>query len=238
MAISKVLRQLPDTRLGILAAHLGKGVLKDQETLRSTPPLAAASGRTSFHFGAVTLLMLLGLSTMLTTAAAQASEWNIDHLMQSLAHTKPGRATFVEKKFLTMLEKPIESSGRLRFIAPDSLEMHTLKPKNELMLIQGDVLTIDHQDIHLQDHPELLAFIDSIRGTLTGNQQMLKQFFRLSLSGSEGNWTLTMLPRQKKLADLVQYIQVNGSNNSVTSIETLKTNRDRSLITITKSPAP
>ncbi|EGQ63906.1 putative transmembrane protein, partial [Acidithiobacillus sp. GGI-221] len=71
------------------------------------------------------------------------------------------------------------------------------QPKNEVMLIQGDVLTIDHQDIHLQDHPELLAFIDSIRGTLTGNQQMLKQFFRLSLSGSEGNWTLTMLPRQK-----------------------------------------
>ena len=237
MAISKVLRQLLDTRLGILVAHLEKSFLKDQVVARSTPPLAAASGRTSFHSGAAILLMLLGLSTMLT-AAAQASEWNIDHLMQSLAHTKPGRATFVEKKFLTMLEKPIESSGRLRFIAPDSLQMHTLKPTNEVMLIQGDVLTIDHQDIHLQDHPELLAFIDSIRGTLTGNQQMLEQFFRLSLSGSEGNWTLTMLPRQKRLADLVQYIQVNGSNDTVTSIETLKTNRDRSLITITKSPTP
>ena len=237
MAISKVLRQLLDTQLGIRVAHLEKGFLKDQAASHRTPPLAAASGRTSFHSGAAILLMLLGLSTMLT-AVAQASEWNIDHLMQSLAHTKPGRATFVEKKFLTMLEKPIESSGRLRFIAPDSLEMHTLKPKNEVMLIQGDVLTIDHQDIHLQDHPELLAFIDSIRGTLTGNQQMLEQFFRLSLNGSEGNWTLTMLPRQKKLADLVQYIQVNGSNNTVTSIETLKTNRDRSLITITKSPTP
>ncbi|MCR2831518.1 outer membrane lipoprotein carrier protein LolA [Acidithiobacillus ferrooxidans] len=238
MAISKVLRQLLDTRIGILVAHLKKDFLKDQATSPGTPPLAAASGQTSFHSGAVILLMLLGISTMLTAAAAQASEWNIDHLMQSLAHTKPGRATFVEKKFLTILEKPIESSGRLRFIAPDGLEMHTIKPKNEVMLIQGDVLTIDHQDIHLQDHPELLAFIDSIRGTLTGNQQMLKQFFRLSLSGSEGNWTLTMLPRQKKLADLVQYIQVNGSNDTVTSIETLKTNRDRSLITITKSPTP
>ena len=237
MAISKVLRQLLDTRLGILVAHLEKAFLKDQATSRSTPPLAAASGRTSFHFGPAILLMLLGLSTMLT-AAAQASGWNIDHLMQSLAHTKPGRATFVEKKFLTMLEKPVESSGRLRFIAPDSLEMHTIKPKNEVMLIQGDMLTIDHQDIHLQNHPELLAFIDSIRGTLTGNQQMLEQFFRLSLNGGEGNWTLTMLPRQKRLADLVQYIQVNGSNDTVTSIETLKTNRDRSLIIITKSPTP
>ncbi|MCL4525025.1 MAG: outer membrane lipoprotein carrier protein LolA [Gammaproteobacteria bacterium] len=237
MAISKVLPQLLDTWVGILVAHLEKAFLKDQATSRSTPPLVATSGRTSFHSGAAILLMLLGLSTMLT-AAAQASEWNIDHLMQSLAHTQPGRATFVEEKFLTMLEKPIESSGRLRFIAPDSLEMHTLKPKNEVMLVQGDVLTIDHQNIHLQDHPELLAFIDSIRGTLTGNQQMLEQFFRLSLNGSEGKWTLTMVPRQKKLADMVQYIQVNGSNDTVTSIETLKTNRDRSLITITKSPTP
>jgi hypothetical protein len=237
MAISEALQQLLDTPVRILLAHLEKSFLKDRATSCSASPLSAAPGRTTFHSGAAILLVLLGLGTMLT-AAAQASEWNIDHLMQSLAQTKSGRARFVEKKFLTMLEKPIESSGRLRFIAPDSLEMHTLKPKNEVMLIQGDVLTVDHQDIHLQDHPELLAFIDSIRGTLTGNRQMLEQFFRLSLNGSEGNWTLTMLPRQKKLVELIQHILVSGSNDTVTGIEILKTNHDRSLITIIKSPTP
>ena len=222
MTISEVLRQLRDTRV----------------TSRSSAPSPTATpGRIFFHLGAAILLALLSLSTALA-ATAQASEWNIDHLMQSLSHAKPGRARFVEKKSLTMLENPIESSGRLRFIAPDILEMHTLKPKNEVMRIQGDVLTIDHQDIPLEDHPELQAFIDSIRGTLTGNRQMLERYFHLSLDGSKGNWTLTMLPRQKKLADLIQHILVSGSNDTVTGIEILKTNRDRSLITIIPSPTP
>jgi len=177
------------------------------------------------------------LSAMLMLPA-QAAEWNIDQLMRSLAQTKSGHAGFVEKKFMTMLEKPLESSGRLRFIAPDTLEMHTLKPKTEVMLVQGDTLTIDHREIHLQDHPELLAFIDSIRGTLTGNRQMLEQFFSLSLGGSADDWTLIMLPKQKKVAGAIQHIQVNGSDDTVTSIEIVKTNHDRSLITIVKSAVP
>jgi outer membrane lipoprotein-sorting protein len=137
-----------------------------------------------------------------------------------------------------MLEKPLESSGTLRFTAPDTLEMHTLKPKAEVMLVQGNMLTIDHEDIHLQDHPELLAFIDSIRGTLTGNRLMLEQFFSLSLNGSADSWSLTMLPKQRSVADVIQQIVVNGSDASVTSIEIIKTNRDRSLITILKSDVP
>ncbi|MGC9205921.1 MULTISPECIES: LolA-related protein [Acidithiobacillus] len=189
------------------------------------------------RYSAFIIMAFMGLSVMLTSDA-DAAEWNVNQLMHSLAHAQPDHATFVEKKFLNILEKPIESYGKMQFIAPDGLEMHTIEPKNEVMLIHGDILSIDHHDIHLQDHPELLAFVDSIRGVLTGNQQMLEQYFYLFLKGDEKNWTLTLRPKQKKLAGLIRYIQVDGNNSSITSINTLKMNNDRSLITIISSGTP
>ncbi|MGC8503963.1 MAG: LolA family protein [Acidithiobacillus sp.] len=250
MAKPAALRQLLNIRVTMILRYLAKTFLANRMTLRDSPSFPAwnfgADGRNICESLAgwrlfpprfATLLALMALSAMLMPPA-QATEWNIDQLMRSLAQTKSGHAGFVEKKFITMLEKPLESSGRLRFIAPDTLEMHTLKPKTEVMLVQGDTLTIDHQEIHLQDHPELLAFIDSIRGTLTGNRQMLEQFFSLSLNGSADAWTLTMLPKQKRVADVIQQILVNGSDDTVTSIEIVKTNHDRSLITIVKLAAP
>ncbi len=184
---------------------------------------------------ALLAFMALGVMPVLPVRAA---EWNIDRLMHSLAQTRSGHASFVEKKFITLLEKPIKSSGRLRFSAPDTLEMHTLKPKTEIMLVRGDTLTVDHERIRLPDHPELLAFIDGIRGTLTGNRQMLEQFFRLSLEGDENRWTLTMLPRQQKVAQAVRWIRVYGSGPAVTRIDVLKTDHDRSVITIHKPVSP
>ncbi|MHB8248780.1 MAG: LolA family protein [Acidithiobacillus sp.] len=250
MANLEALRRLLNNRLKMPILHVTKPSLADPETSRSRYPFyVLTSGRAgknvlksfadqrSARAGTWALLALMALGVMLVPPA-QASEWNMDQLMQSLAQAKSGRANFVEKKFITMLEKPIESSGRLRFIAPDTLEMHTLKPKTELMLVQGDTLTMDHHEIQLSDHPELLAFIDSIRGTLTGNRQMLDQFFSLSLEGSEDNWTLTMVPKQKKVAEVIQHILVSGSGKSVTGIDILKTNHDRSLISIDKAAAP
>jgi hypothetical protein len=58
------------------------------------------------------------------------------------------------------------------------------------------------------------------------------------LKGDEKNWTLTLRPKQKKLAGLIRYIQVDGNNSSITSINTLKMNNDRSLITIISSGTP
>lgn len=239
-----------NTRMAMPPIPLANVFLKDQMTLRRSYPFSLRksvtaatnaykyfSGWRIFHRRIAALLAFMALSAMLMLPA-QAAEWNIDQLMHSLAQTKSGHASFVEEKFIAMLEKPIESSGRLRFIAPDTMEMHTLKPKIEVMFVQGDTLTMDHQGIQLQGHPELLAFIDSIRGTLTGNRQMLEQFFSLSLDGSENNWTLTMLPKQKKVADIIQHILVNGSGHTVTSIDVLKTNHDRSLITINKAVSP
>jgi len=179
--------------------------------------------------------MLLA-AAMLQPPHALAADWNLDQLMQSLALAKSGRAAFVEKKTIAMLDRPLESSGELRYIAPNTLEKRTIKPKPETMRVEGDVMTIERGrqkfTLSLQDHPELAAFIDSIRGTLAGDRKALERSYKLKLEGGAERWLLSLSPIDAKMATQIHLIQISGSADNVRSINIIQTDGDRSLMTI------
>ena len=131
--------------------------------------------------------LTLGLSLLALSPAALAA-WDLQQLMDTLAQNKSGQTTFVEKKYIAMLDKPVESSGELVFTAPDGLEKRTLKPKPESMLIKGGELFIERGNqkhrLQLQAYPELAAFIDSIRGTLAGDRKALDRLRAMADKGS------------------------------------------------------
>lgn len=185
--------------------------------------------------GLYRVLVLLGVLA-LPPSLSLAAAWDIDQLMQSLAKTKAGRASFVEKKYLAMLERPLESSGELRYTAPDRLEKRTIKPRPETMLIEGDTLTLERgrqkHTLQLSDYPELVGFIDSIRGTLSGDRKALERAFRLKLEGNAERWTLTLFPTEAKLLTTVHLIEIAGTRDNVRSINIIQTDGDRSLMSI------
>jgi hypothetical protein len=86
-------------------------------------------------------LLLLAIGQPLAAQAADTA-WDIDRLMQSLAKVSVGRADFVETKYIAMLDRPVESSGQLFYVAPDKLEKRTLRPRPESMIIEGGTLVI------------------------------------------------------------------------------------------------
>ncbi|MBN6739883.1 outer membrane lipoprotein carrier protein LolA [Acidithiobacillus sp. MC6.1] len=188
-----------------------------------------------YVIGAV-LAFFLGGSMIIQ--AASAADWNITKLMHALAQVKSSHASFVETKYIGFLDKPIQSSGNMRFVAPDTLEMHTVKPRDQVMLVQGNVLTMDKYTIKLDDHPELLAFVDSIRGVLTGNAELLETHFMLSLKGKKNSWTLILVPKQNAFAKQIKHITVSGIGHLVRSIEIVKANHDWSFISIRNSSTP
>src|SRR3569832_2520346 len=108
------------------------------------------------HAWSMWLCMALTVCIMLQPAASWAAEWNIDQLMQSLAKNKVGRATFVEKKYIAMLARPVESSGELSYAAPDHLEKRTLRPQPEKIVHDSGTLHNENgsmkQSIQLQDY--------------------------------------------------------------------------------------
>lgn len=181
-------------------------------------------------------LLLIGLSL-----PALAS-YDIGQLMADLARNKGGKAKFVEKKFLAVLDKPLIATGEMTYTAPDRLEKRTLTPKPEFMLLDKDSLTLEREKqkltINLASQPEALAFIDSIRGTLSGNRAALERNYGLHLSGSAEKWTLTLLPSDQKIASLVQRITVSGNRGQVRQIEYLQADGDRSLLAIEPVTTP
>lgn len=200
-----------------------------------TPPSPAFSLRAIRH-------VLVALALMLIPAISHAAGWDIDQLMRGLAQARSGHASFVEKKFIAMLDQPVESSGELFYSAPDHLEKRTLKPKPETMLVDGGTLIIERgrkkHRLQLQDYPELAAFLDSIRGTLAGDRKALERNYRLDLDGSAERWTLQLLPVDEKMQAVVQRIRISGVRDAVRSIEITQADGDSSLMLIEKLAIP
>ncbi len=182
--------------------------------------------------------VLAALALMPVTGICDAAELDIDQLMQGLAQTRSGRAGFVEKKYIAILDRPVESSGELYFSAPDRLEKHTIRPKQESMVLDNGTLIIERgrqkHTLQLQDYPELATFIDSIRGTLAGDRKALERNYRLSLEGGVERWTLQLLPVDEKMQAIIQRIRIAGMRYTVQSIEISRTDGDRSLMLIEK----
>ena len=65
---------------------------------------------------------LVALALVLSGGISHAAGPDLDQLMHGLAQIRSGHAGFVEKKFIAMLDRPVESSGELFYSAPDRLE--------------------------------------------------------------------------------------------------------------------
>ena len=172
----------------------------------------------------------------LCAGSAAAADWSVAELMQGLAQRGPDRARFVEKKYIAILDQPVQSSGELRYVPPDRLEKRTIAPKPELLVLERGMLTLERgkqkHTLRLSDHPQIAAIVDALRGMLAGDRTALEKVYRLELHGNRERWALVMLPSDAKLAELVQRIDVAGNGSRVRSIEIRQADGDRSVMTI------
>ena len=173
---------------------------------------------------------------LLANHSAALAAWDLQQLMDSLAQIKSARATFVEKKYIALLDRPVESSGELLYTAPDRLEKRTLKPKIESLVLESGTLVIERGKrthvMRLSDFPDLIAFTESIRGTLAGDRKALEQVYHLSLQGTEERWSLTLRPVEPKMQELVRRISIGGQRAEVRSVEIEQSDKDRSVMLI------
>lgn len=169
--------------------------------------------------------------------------WGVPELMQTLAQGGSAKARFTEKKFIGFMDQPVESSGELSFTAPDRLEKRTLQPKPELVRLFGTRLIIEQPGkrqmvLELGGRPDAMAFIESIRGTLAGDQEALERYYTLELKGRADAWQLTLLPRFDNMRKVVTRIRMEGNQAHVALVAFDQADGDRSEMRITRVPAP
>ena len=65
--------------------------------------------------------------------------------MHDLSQVRSSKARFVERKYLKVLNAPLELRGTLTYSAPGRLEKRTHSPRPETLTLDGDRLTIENQ---------------------------------------------------------------------------------------------
>jgi hypothetical protein len=195
------------------------------------------------------LLMLAALGAaggvspaMAGDGAPEAAAGGLDAVMGLLAMRRHGRVEFVEQQFLAILDHPVESSGELRYDAPDRLEKRTLKPRAETLVLAGGVLTIDRggrvRALDLQRYPQIQPFVESIRATLAGDRRALEKVFHVDFAGNVERWTLDLVPLDRQLARTVKQVRIEGVGDQLQRVEIRQADGDRSLMTLRAPPAP
>jgi outer membrane lipoprotein-sorting protein len=177
------------------------------------------------------------LAAAMTASIASGAPLGVRELFDSLSHAKPARASFHEKKFVALLDRPVESAGELVFTPPSRMEKRTTTPRAESMVVDGDVVTLERagrkQTLRLREHPAIAVLIESIRATLAGDLATLTKTYSTALAGDTGQWRLTLRPLDPSLGTLVERLEITGAQAQVKTIEIFQADGDRSVMTLT-----
>lgn len=178
----------------------------------------------------------------LSASAATPDAGTLDEILSQLSLRKHGHVEFIEQKFISALSRPIESSGELRFDAPDRLEERTLKPRAATVVLDHGTLTVDrgttHRVMDLHAFPQVEPLVESIRATLAGDRAALEHLFKIEFTGGMARWTLTLVPLDSKVKQLVAQVKIDGVRDQLIKVEIRQTDGDRSLMTLRPSPTP
>jgi hypothetical protein len=193
------------------------------------------------------LILLLGAvcSGAPRAAPAGASDLNdrdFNEVMRLLSLRQHGRVDFVEQHFLAVLKRPTESSGELRYDAPDRLEKRTLQPHAETLLLAGGILTMERghsrRVLDLHAFPQVQPFVESIRATLAGDRGALERMFDIEFGGSVDRWAMSLVPLQDKVKESVAEVRIDGARDQLLRVEIRQPDGDRSLLTLRPAARP
>jgi outer membrane lipoprotein-sorting protein len=168
--------------------------------------------------------------------AAQANDMDISTLMKLFASNKNIKTEFAERKFVRILDTPVESSGELVFIAPGHLEKNTKLPKVESMIIDGNKVSIERgsfkRTMSLDDLGNMASMVQSLTATFRGDLAGIEQYFTWVLTGTLKKWQLVLKPKSIKLFVTIREIRFKGEDEYVHTVETTLTDGDSSLMTL------
>lgn len=171
-------------------------------------------------------LPLVLLSLCLTSAGTWASEpasaasssepASTQALIAALGRPAPAHTAFAEARFLHMLERPLVVSGELAWLGGDKLQRRVERPRAETSTIADGEVTQQREGksartFSLKRAPQLQVLLDSFVALLSGDAARLQQAFAVQHSGdADGAWTLTLTPRDPRVARTVERIVIDG----------------------------
>ncbi len=149
---------------------------------------------------------------------------------------------FVEYRFSHLLKKPLRSSGTLEYRADGVLTRNVDSPYHEVTEVSGEEVRITRankptRSFSLERAPQLRVLLGSFRALLDGHLTPLTQDFDVQLTELPPRWTLTLKPKDPRLAKQLASIHVFGANERPQCLEALEPDGDGALTLLKEAPA-
>jgi len=139
-----------------------------------------------------------------------------------LSHlAKPGSAQtdFIEVSYRGMLDRPLITSGTMKWLGGDKLERDIEKPYEMVAKIGDGQMSVQRaghpaQSMPISRAPQMAAILSGFRALLGGDIRQLSQDFDVKAAGNQARWVLTLTPRSSELKSRVQSIQIDGRDDA------------------------
>ena len=182
-------------------------------------------------------MSLRALSLVLCLACGGgAHAFDLGTLMNQLASRGDAAASFTEEQTLAALDRPLKSSGELRYEAPGRLVKRTLEPRAETLRYEDGVAWSERggraRKVDLRRYPQVLPLVESIRATLAGDRNALEHLFEPMLEGDESAWRLRLVPRGPQARELIRVIRIEGRGADIATLTLERPNGDRTVTTL------
>ncbi len=147
--------------------------------------------------------------------ATRAAALDADALVARLARPAPASIAFTEVRVSPLLRAPLIVSGELEFSGPTSLDRHVRQPYREDTAIRGESVRVEREgeparSFGLKRAPELRGLLTGFSSLLTGDTAGLRRSFEVQADGTEGSWTLQLVPLDPRAKRRLQKMAIVG----------------------------
>lgn len=166
---------------------------------------------------AVALLLAGGCALIVSPASAAAP--TLDEITGQLQIGETVAGEFVQRKFLTILPQPLQSSGQFAFQPDTGLEWETRQPLHSKLTFSAEGILQEQNGqktwLARADQPGVAVIGQIMTAILTRDWDTLEAFFTLDIAPADtsGQWTLMMTPKQSTLATVISRIALSGDQH-------------------------
>lgn len=148
-------------------------------------------------------------------------------------------ADFVEEKFSSYLKEPQKSIGIFYYKKNNKLRWEKSKPAKYIFLSNGDKVKIQDngKEVNISSANQVVEKIKELMLVLVNGEFDSEKLFKPSYYSTAENYIVKLIPKNKRLKNLYEYIQVSFSKETMLLKELAfhEKSGDKSIMTFSNS---
>lgn len=167
------------------------------------------------------MLLRIGCAMLaaLPLAAFAAGADLASTILAGMAKQGYAQVAFIEVSYRGMLDRPLITSGQMKWLGGDKLERDVEKPFKAVARIGDGQMSVQRaghpaQTVPIARAPQMAAILAGFRALLGGDTATLARDFEIKAAGNPARWVLTLTPRSDELKHRVQSIVIDGRNDA------------------------